>query len=335
MRSGKWRGMPLAVAMATTLGLSLGLASSARADGFIGPHVLWPCVVPAYDFTTGGNYMAPPIPYGHYTKDYVGDAHKALGHVTGPIHACLGKCAGLLHGGAGCANWHVPDGAGGDGDGHGGCAGPGCLPGHGLFDHGGGSACVVPGCGGGPACPHQFHGQTLVGTSIGGGGAGTVIGGGGIGTAVVGSAELAEAGPAIAHGGGHSGCGLPGCTIAFGHTHPGHGMGHGENCGIPGCGVSHTHGGAGVDPGAGTGTGCSFCGGQGCQKCLAAAHGAIAGLHGKLSALAGLLHPHPKLKYFVGPGGPVPLTPGYVPYIVTTRSPRDYFSFAPMNPNDR
>jgi hypothetical protein len=40
------------------------------------------------------------------------------------------------------------------------------------------------------------------------------------------------------------------------------------------------------------------------------------------------------VQYFVGPGGPVPITPGYVPYIVTTRSPRDFFSFAPMNPND-
>jgi hypothetical protein len=35
------------------------------------------------------------------------------------------------------------------------------------------------------------------------------------------------------------------------------------------------------------------------------------------------------IKYFVGPGGPVPLTPGYVPYVVPTRSPRDYFAFPP------
>ncbi|MGZ3354720.1 MAG: hypothetical protein ACXVBO_07685, partial [Isosphaeraceae bacterium] len=44
-------------------------------------------------------------------------------------------------------------------------------------------------------------------------------------------------------------------------------------------------------------------------------------------------HPN-KVDYFVGPGGPVPLTPGYVPYIVATRSPRDFFAFPPMNPND-
>ncbi|HKI17051.1 MAG TPA: hypothetical protein VKA15_04195 [Isosphaeraceae bacterium] len=333
--------MPLAVAMATTLGLGLGLASSARADGFIGPHVLWPCVVPAWDYTTGGQYQAPPIPYGHYAKDYVGDAHKALGHVTGPVHACLGKCAGLLHGMGGCANGMCKDGGFGAGDGQGGFDGADALSGHGLFDHQGASACVVPGCGGGPSCPHQLHGQRAVGTAIvgggpetmfGGAGAGTVVSSGGIGTAVGGSAQFPQGGPAIAHGGGHAGCGMPGCTIAVGHTHPGFGTGKGGDCGIPGCGVSHTHGGAGVDPGAGTG--CSFCGGQGCQKCLAAAHGAIAGLHGKLASLAGLLHPHPKLTYFVGPGGPVPLTPGYVPYIVSTRSPRDYFSFPPRNPND-
>ena len=37
-----------------------------------------------------------------------------------------------------------------------------------------------------------------------------------------------------------------------------------------------------------------------------------------------------EIKWFVGPGGPVPLTPGYVPYVVTTRSPRDYFAFPPF-----
>src|SRR5262245_55886794 len=101
MRSGNWRGMPLAVVIATTLGLCQGLPNSARADGFLCPHVL-PGVVPAYNFSTGGEYFAPTIPYGHYAKDYVGDAHKCLGYVTGPVHACLGKCVGLLHGLHGC-----------------------------------------------------------------------------------------------------------------------------------------------------------------------------------------------------------------------------------------
>ncbi len=40
------------------------------------------------------------------------------------------------------------------------------------------------------------------------------------------------------------------------------------------------------------------------------------------------------IEYFVGPGGPVPITPGYVPYVVTTRSPRDYFAFPPFSDLD-
>jgi hypothetical protein len=71
------------------------------------------------------------------------------------------------------------------------------------------------------------------------------------------------------------------------------------------------------------GKGCGFCGGRGCGKC-----GLGDGLKGKL---AGLFH-HNKIQYFVGPGGPVPLTPGYTPYIVTTRSPRDFLAFPPYTP---
>jgi hypothetical protein len=340
--------------MAASLTLGLGLASPARADGFLCPHVL-PGVVPAYDFTTGGQYYAPPIPYGHYTKDYVDEAHKAIGCVTGPVHQCLGKCCGLLNGCKNCVAGLCQGGACGGGDGHGGCGGADGCSGNGAFAANGGNACVVPGCGGGLGCGHQAHGQPAVGTAVVGGGIAGVSGGEFIGSPVAGGKQLAPSGQVIANGGNHSGCGVPGCTIDFTHIHQG--LGKGGSCGIDGCGVTHTHGGAGYGPGAGpgtgcglcggkgcqncvgaghggAGTGCNFCGGQGCQKCLAAAHGAVAGLHGKLSALAGLLHPHPKVTYFVGPGGPVPLTPGYVPYIVATRSPRDYFAFPPRNPND-
>ncbi len=68
---------------------------------------------------------------------------------------------------------------------------------------------------------------------------------------------------------------------------------------------------------------------QGCANCLS---GLKAGLHGKLASMAGAFH-KPKISWFIGAGGPVPITPGYVPYIVTTRSPRDFFCFPPMNPN--
>ena len=33
-----------------------------------------PREVPAYDYTTGGEFYAPPVPYGHYAKDYRGEA---------------------------------------------------------------------------------------------------------------------------------------------------------------------------------------------------------------------------------------------------------------------
>ena len=84
-------------------------------------------------------------------------------------------------------------------------------------------------------------------------------------------------------------------------------------CGDPGCGLCK-------------GKGCGFCGGKGCSHCLAK-------LHGKLASLTGLFR-HQKIDYFMGAGGPVPITPGYVPYVAVTRSPRDFFSFPPMNPFD-
>ena len=84
--------------------------------------------------------------------------------------------------------------------------------------------------------------------------------------------------------------------------------------------LGHGHG-----HGHGKGTGCGLCGGKGCANCLA---GLKAGLHGKLASIAGVFN-QPKISWFNGAGGPVPITPGYVPYIVTTRSPRDFFSFPP------
>lgn len=56
-------------------------------------------------------------------------------------------------------------------------------------------------------------------------------------------------------------------------------------------------------------------------------HTALGAAHG----LVGTVFHHGDIKYFVGPGGPVPLTPGYVPYIVTTRSPRDFLAFPPYS----
>jgi hypothetical protein len=268
MRFAKWRGMPLAFAVATTLGL--GLAPSARADGFLPPHVL-PGWSPAYDFTTGQEYQAPPIPYGHYAKDYLGDS---VGCLSCRLQALLGSCSGLFH--------HGDD----DGGGHGHKHGDGCGTGHGWFGHHGGSACIVPGCGGGHGCSHGGNVSDCAGTAVVGGGA---------------SAPSAQA---AAYPTAQASCGQPGCHISQHHLH-------------------------------GHGTGCGLCGGKGCGSCLGSgSHGSLmSSLHGKLASLSGLLH-RQKVTYFVGPGGPVPLTPGYVPYIVATRSPREFFAFPPMNPND-
>jgi hypothetical protein len=90
-----------------------------------------------------------------------------------------------------------------------------------------------------------------------------------------------------------------------------------SNCGGKGCGLC----------GHGRGHGCGFCGGKGCSHCL---KGVLGLGHGLLSKA---LHIG-EIKYFVGAGGPVPLTPGYVPYVVTTRSPRDFLAFPPFSDLD-
>jgi hypothetical protein len=254
-----------------------------------------PRTVDAYDLNTGQPYYAPPIPYGHYAKD-------PLGTIMGGCKACR---LHSLFGGGPCL---LHKGDGGDGHGHGGlgacgaCGGKGC----GLCSKGG--------------HPWKHHGDPVAGTAIVG--PGTV-------------AATAQA-PAPALASSQAPCGVSGCGIFTGHHHKGHGK-NGRSCGLchgKGCG---TCGGDGLADGCGDsgcglcggmGHGCSFCGGKGCGHCLS---GLGSKVHGKL---ASILH-KPKVEYFVGPGGPVPITPGYVPYIVSTRSPRDYFSFAPMNPDAR
>ena len=318
MLFGIRRGIPLTLALAMTLGLGLVIASSARADGMLLRHTI-PREVDAYNFTTGGPFMAPPVPYGHYAADYVDALHKHLGCATCGLHGLMGG-GGLGHG---CLH----KGGGGHGHGHGaGCgdqdngglaggSGIGCGGGHGLFGHGG-------------------HGSSGILSTEAGLGAGTS----GYATTWAQPSNQAVALPS-----GQSPCGLSGCEIASKHSHlsqmlnkircgscGGNGCGACANtgvtglCGDPGCSLGAGHG-------HGNGTGCGLCGGKGCGHCLS---GLKAGLHGKLASIAGVLN-RPKVQWFNGAGGPVPITPGYVPYIVVTRSPRDFFSFAPMNPDAR
>jgi hypothetical protein len=292
----------------SAVALGLGLATPARAQALWPVHTI-PRVSPAYDYTTGGEFMAPPVPYGHYAKDYVGAAYKHAAMVKGHL---LGTFAGLGSGHHG----------NGDSDGNG-CNGPGCKSGHGLFGHNGSSGCSEPGCFNGISCGilghHKKNCGGLDGGSYGAAGFATTMSGASAQSAPIASGQLA--------------CGQTGCKIGGKHSHLGLFGGHSGNglCGQPGCGIGFAHGhGNGSGDGSGNG-GCKFCGGQGCNHCLA---GLGSMIHGKLASMAAGAFYHPKVKWFVGAGGPVPLTPGYVPYIVTTRSPRDFFAFPPMNPND-
>jgi hypothetical protein len=95
------------------------------------------------------------------------------------------------------------------------------------------------------------------------------------------------------------------------------------SCGGAGCGLC---GGGGWGKHHG-GDPCGNCGGAGCGLCLGKG-GALLGAGHALLGKVGLGGGH--VQYFVGPGGPVPLTPGYVPYVNPVRSPRDFFAFPPL-----
>jgi hypothetical protein len=279
MRFGIRRGTPVAFALATAFMLCLGSVEALHADGY-GLQDTIPRTVDAYNYSTGGPYYAPPIPYGHYAKDALGDAGKAIaGCKSCRLNSLFGGGPCLLHqghGGLGACNA---------------CGGKGC------------GLCSKPGH------PWLHHGDSAVGmASIGHG-----HGHGSVAPTAQASAPVAASGQAP--------CGVSGCGIFAGHRHLGHGKNgricdpcHGKGCGL--CG------GDGL---------CDGCGNPGCGMCHGLGSGLGSKVHGKL---ASILH-KPKVEYFVGPGGPVPITPGYVPYIVSTRSPRDYFSFAPMNPDAR
>jgi hypothetical protein len=317
MLFGIRRGIPLTLVMATTLGLGLAMARSAQADGMLLRHTI-PREGDAYNFKTGGPYMAPPVPYGHYATDYIAELQKCMGCVTCQLHGLMGG-GGL--GGHSC--FHKGSGAGlghGAGHGHGadyGDEGSGIAygAGHGLFGHGGQSS------------------TEILGAEPG-------FGAGSVGYATTWAQPSTQT---VTLPSSQSVCGVSGCPVEAKHSHLSQmlnkircGSCGGNGCGsCAGSGVTGLCGDAGCSLGEGhghgKGAGCGLCGGKGCANCLSALKG---GLHGKLASIAGLFN-QPKVSWFNGAGGPVPITPGYVPYIVTTRSPRDFFSFPPMNPDAR
>ncbi len=225
------------------------------------------------------------------------------GHYVGKNHGAKlhGLLGGLGHGAKGCGA------CGGKGCGL--CGGSGLLGHGGGFGHGGG-ACGDPGCG---ACAGGGHGGLFkMCGQCRGAGCGSCSNG------IVASPQgpVVIASPQVA-------CGTSGCGLFGKHGHRGCGACGGNGCnscafasGDPcgGCGGK----GCGLCGGKGLG-GCRFCGGAGCKMC-GMGHGLVNHLMGR-----------DKIKWFVGPGGPVPLTPGYTPYVNVTRSPRDYFAFPPFS----
>ena len=371
MRFGKWRGVPITFAVAAILGMA---STSLRADGWR-LHYTIPREVPAYNYSTGGPYYAPPVPYGHYAKDYQADFAKAVAQLHGTANAARVAASET----SGTRPWA--------------CSIPGAMdvvttrarvavavsetarvsgmaaagPAPGLSRaaiaasaRGGGSfimearepadrqaastARVHPGA---DCCREVGHKKHFAPCHA---------------STVASTGQVQPAGQTIVSPTGQSACGNPGCTITGRHSHLGNvlnkvrchfcggagcgacgGAGFGDPCAACGGGgllggLGHgghgnlcaACGGCGLGNG---GTGCGLCGGKGCSNCLGGGHGLGSKVHGLLGSAMGMFH-REKIDWFVGAGGPVPLTPGYVPYIVTTRSPRDYFAFPPMNPND-
>jgi hypothetical protein len=219
---------------------------------------------------------------------------------VGGLHSAVGGMkakfgAGLFHHGNGCDN----------------CGGAGCgLCKHGLFGghRGACGSCGGAGCG-------LCKGGGLFG---GHGGACGNCGGAGCGLCVASAQSVTHAPKTLPSAQACGACGGAGCGLCNGRgLHFGsHGNSCG-NCGGAGCGLCH----------GGRGAKCHNCGGAGCNEC---------GGHGKLDPsllFTSLLHRGKRIQYFVGAGGPVPLTPGYVPYVVPVRSPRDYFAFPPFSPD--
>jgi hypothetical protein len=304
MRFGNWRGVTLAAGLVPALLLVIGLSSRpARAQGYF--HTI-PGEVQAIDLNTGGPYYAPPIPNGCYSKD----PSAAIGKIAGPIHGVLGR----LHGGGG----GIGDGLCGQ------CGGRGCNACGGTGHLGLGSGCDT--CGTGLFGKH--HGLGSGCSLCGGKGCGVCLGH--ATTAVAASGQgipTPQAAPIVAS----PQCGDPGCGLLGKHHHKGCGLCGGKGC--RSCAVSDPCsrcGGRGCGLCGGLGRGgdpCSACGGRGCGLC-----GGTGGLAATAHGVVGHLLGHDKIQWFVGAGGPVPLTPGYVPYINVTRSPRDFFAFPPMTP---
>jgi hypothetical protein len=343
--------VPLALAAA----LAIGVIATATVQAGIFCHTI-PREVAAVDVNTGGPYFAPPIPNGCYAKDPVGTILEGIGMVHGclsnlcgslsNLHGCCPGCHGLgqgcnLCGGTGkCGHCDQCSGAGlghscgdpcaacgGNGGGCGFCAWRALLHGHGAGGGCGGGMCSSRNV---KQCGFAGHASTVCAST----------------QAPVVSAQAAC--PSA-----QSLCGQAGCLLKMRHFHrlgkgcsacngagcgicQGGGMSSGSLCGSCGGAGCNLCGGLGLLAHGKHGTPCSACGGHGCALC--GGTGMCTGLCSKMiGGAAGLVAKALHIgdaEYFVGPGGPVPITPGYVPYVVTTRAPRDFLAFPPFSQLD-
>lgn len=331
-------GLRRHTALAAVIALCFGLTTKA-----IEKHFVIPETVPAIDLNTGGPYYAPPVPGGHYTKDplgkVAGKVHGTMAHLKGVVGSLCATCGGTGQC-AGC----------GEGAATGAMGACGTCGGHGILSGGNGGSHVG-----------HNHGASVANTTYAGGGGGAghglFSGHGGQNTVVAQAPAVAynegathaksspQAMPAAqsptgqspcANGGcGGSKCGDPACHGILGGKKLFGGNKGSNGCGTPGC-TSPGCGNGGLFAGHGNGMG-GGCGTPGCTSCGDGAgmgHPSMGhpgmghpGLGSKLAGLLGL--GQPKVKYFVGPGGPVPITPGYVQWVNPVRSPRDFFAFPP------
>jgi hypothetical protein len=292
MRFGNWRGVTLAIGWVPAAALALCLSSTPTPARADGFH---------------GHTIPDLVPAvdlntgGPYYAPPIPYGHYAGknygGRICSRVRGLLGRGCGLC-GGAGC----------------GACGGGG----GGLFHHNKG--CGDPGCGG--ACGGG-HGGLFGKHHRGGLGSGCgLCGGAGCGSCIGHASTVVASGQGVV---------TPAPQGALPCADSGCGLG-GKGCGLfgKGCGTG--------DPGCGAGNPCGACGGKGCGLCKGGLGlgGLCKGCGGKgcglCRGLLGRLLGHNRVEYFVGPGGPVPLTPGYVPYVNVTRSPRDFLAFPPYVP---
>ena len=312
MRFERWRGMPLVLAMAAVgLGLAWVELEPGRMD--IASITRSPGKSPAYDFTTGGEFMAPPVPYGHYAKDHLLGLRELPAARAAGLHRVRARLARPWHrlrccGGHGCGLCSGSGSSGTAGGGTPAAASPVAAAAWAIITRRAGSRRAT-----------RVRSSSAVVRRIGPVGRRdqpVVAGRHGrrptVGPVALRAGRLRRARTVI----------------------PPRLKGHGASAGSARPGLRRLRRRRDARRLRRSRLRALPRQGQGLR--ILRRQGLLAlplrlGLHGKL---AGLLHHRPKVEYFVGAGGPVPITPGYVPYIVATRSPRDFFAFPPMNPYD-